>query len=69
MVRLVLLMRVLDAAFEVNDAEPLLENEVVIAALNSNQQSVREMAEWIEGIAEAKRDERIEKLTGKQGDG
>ena len=69
MVRLVLLMRVLDAALEVNDAEPLLENEVVIAALNSNQQSVREMAEWIEGIAEAKRDERIEKLTGKQGDG
>ena len=69
LVRIVLLMRVLDAALEVNDAEPLLENKVLISALNADQKQVREIAEWIEGIAESKRDERLQKLTIDQGDG
>ena len=68
-VKIIQLMRILDFAIEIDDLEPLLENSIVISALNSNQVPVREMAEWIEGLAEAKRDARLEKLTNEEGGG
>ncbi len=68
-VRTVQLMRVLDAAIEVDDLEPLLENPAIISALNSNKPRIRQMAEWIEGLAESVRDKRLEKLTSDEGDG
>ena len=66
-VQFIQLMRLLDASIEIKDLEPLLENALLISALNSNQKPVRSLAEWIEGLAENQRDERLKILTNDDG--
>ncbi len=63
-VNLIQLMRILDTAREAGNIEPLLEDSAVISALNSNIPEVRDLAEWMEALAQKARDERLKALTG-----
>ena len=67
--KVIQLLRVLEAFKEAGDIEPLLENSILLSALNSNQKIVRDTAEWIEGLAESKRDVRLESLINQDGGG
>ncbi|MEE2908686.1 MAG: hypothetical protein VX527_12750 [Planctomycetota bacterium] len=68
-VHIIQLMRLKDSMRQAGTIESLLEDRVVLSALNSDLPQVRYLAEWMEGLAQLAREERLKQLTGNDGTG